>query len=261
MHTAPGRRTWAGLVADRGVRYAFARMPATPRPHASLVRAAAAEDQRLERALARLTRRRETLAAELAELEAQMDELRERQRLLDMLVDGADRDELATRSAAGTGGLTTPLRGRRLRLIAAQLLWQRLGTQEIYYREWFEQLVQAGYAVGGRDPLASFLTNVRDSPAVVRGQTQGYYRLDPTRVDAVARDLAEAEAELADLEQSLQRARTDHDATAIERLREHRSKLAAAIRRREAHRDELAAVFNDDADHEPQRAPAQVQAA
>jgi hypothetical protein len=133
--------------------------------------------------------------------------------------------------------------------------------QEIYYREWFEQLVQAGYTVGGRDPLASFLTNVRDSPAVVRGQTQGYYRLDPTRVDAVARDLAEAEAELADLEQSLHRARTDHDATAIERLREHRGKLTAAIKRLEAQRDELAAVFNDDADHKPQHAPVQVQAA
>jgi septal ring factor EnvC (AmiA/AmiB activator) len=236
-------------------------MPATPRPHASLVRAAAAEGQRLERALARLSRRRETLAAELAELEAQMDELRERQRLLDVLVDGADRGELAKRSAPGTGAVTSPLRGRRLRLIATQLLWQQLGMQEIYYREWFEQLVQAGYTVGGRDPLASFLTNVRDSPAVVRGQTQGYYRLDPTSVDAVARDLAEAEAELADLEQSLQRARTDHDATAIERLREHRGKLTAAIKRLEAQRDELAAVFNDDADHKPQHAPVQVQAA
>jgi hypothetical protein len=133
--------------------------------------------------------------------------------------------------------------------------------QEIYYREWFEQLVQAGYAVGGRDPLASFLTNVRDSPAVVHGQTQGFYRLDPTRTGAVARDLSEAQAEMADLEQSLQRARAHNDPTAVERLRAHRNKLAAAIKRLEANRDELAAVFSDDADAKHQAAPPQVQAA
>jgi hypothetical protein len=208
----------------------------------------------------RLSRRRDTLAAELAELEAQMDELRERQRLLDMLVEGPERDEGSPTPAAGTGA-TTPLRGRRLRLIAAQLLWRSVGKQEVYYREWFEQLIQAGYAVGGRDPLASFLTNVRDSPAVVRGQTQGFYRLDPTRMDAVAHDLAEARAELADLEQSLQRARAHSDTAAIERLREHRDQLAATIKRLEARRDELAAVFSDEADGEHQGASTQVQAA
>jgi len=235
-------------------------MPATPRPHASLVRAAAVEDQRLERALTRLSHRRDTLTAELAELEAQMDELRERQRLLGMLVEGRERDDESPIPAAGTGA-ATPLRGRRLRLIAAQLLWRSVGKQEVYYREWFEQLVQAGYAVGGRDPLASFLTNVRDSPAVVHGQTQGFYRLDPTRMDAVAHDLAEARAEMADLEQSLRRARAHHDTAAIERLREHRDQLAATIKRLEARRDELAAVFSNEADGKPHVPAAQVQAA
>jgi hypothetical protein len=235
-------------------------MPAAPPPHASLVRAAAVEDQRLDRALKRLSRRRETLSAELAEIEAQMDQLRERQRLLDRIVDGADSDEARATPAATSSG-ATPLRGRRLRRVAAQLLWRDLRDGEIYYREWFERLLQAGYAVGGRDPLASFLTNVRDSPAVVRGHQQGFYRLDPTRKDAVARDLAETRAEMADLEQSLQRARALNDTAAIERLRQHRDRLAAAIKRLDARRDELAAVFSQEADGEHQGASDHVHAA
>jgi hypothetical protein len=235
-------------------------MPAAPPPHATLVRAAAVEDERLERALERLGRRKETLAAEIAELEAQMDELRDRQRLLDKIVEGAHRAEAPAVSGAASAR-AMPLRGRRLRLVAAQLLWRDLGEREIYYREWFERLLQAGYAVGGRDPLASFLTNVRDSPAVVRGQNQGFYRLDPTRKEAVARDVAEARAEITDLEQSLQRARVDNDDGAVERLRQHRDELAGAIRRLEAQRDELAAVFTDEATGQRRDLPAKVRAA
>jgi septal ring factor EnvC (AmiA/AmiB activator) len=221
-------------------------MASSPPPHASLVRAAAVEDQRVERALQQLSHRRETLAAELANLDNQMNELRERQRLLGVLVDGASRDQADQEAPAriALAGMT-PVRGRALRLVAAQLLWRSAGEQEIYYREWFERLLQAGYAVGGRDPLASFLTNVRDSPAVARGQRQGFYRLDPTRQAAATRELSEVQAEMADLARSLQQARATNDNTTIERLREHRNKLAATIKRLEAQRDELAAVFTD----------------
>jgi hypothetical protein len=218
-------------------------MATSPPPHASLVRAAAVEDQRVERALQQLTHRRETLAAEIAGLEAQMDELHERRKLLGRLVDRPDDDD-AERGAAPRSGVT-PVRGRRLRLVAAQLLWRSLGDQEIHYREWFERLVAAGYAVGGRDPLASFLTNVRDSPAVTRGARQGFYRLDPAAAAAVARELAETEAEMRDVEQSLQRARAANDNARIEPLRAHRDRLAAATKRLNARRDELAAVFAD----------------
>jgi hypothetical protein len=215
-------------------------MATSPPPHASLVRAAAVEDQRVERALQQLTHRRETLAAEIAGLEAQMDELQERRRLLGRLVDRPGDD--------GGGGPSprtgvTPVRGRRLRLVAAQLLWRSAGTQEIHYREWFERLIAAGYAVGGRDPLASFLTNIRDSPAVTRGARQGFYRLDPTAIDELQRELAETEAEMADVEQSLHRARTANDNDRVEELRRHRDRLAAATKRLHARRDELAAVF------------------
>jgi hypothetical protein len=217
-------------------------MATSPPPHASLVRAAAVEDQRVERALLQLTHRRETLAAEIAGLETQMDELQERRKLLGLLVDRPADD--AERDAAPSAGVV-PVRGRQLRLVAAQLLWRSAGTQEIHYREWFERLIAAGYGVGGRDPLASFLTNVRDSPAVRRGDRQGFYRLDPTAMDDVERELVETEAEMADVEASLHRAREDNDNRRIEDLRHHRDRLATTTKRLNARRDELAAIFGD----------------
>jgi septal ring factor EnvC (AmiA/AmiB activator) len=216
-------------------------------PHASLVRAAAAEEERVDRALQRLSHRRDTLAAELSDLESQMGELNERRRLLAMLVEGPEAEDgrSAVASSPPRAGVTA-VRGRRLRRVAAQLLWRTSGTNEVHYREWFERLLAAGYAVGGRDPLASFLTNVRDSPAVVRGAQPGFYRLDPSRRDALAAQLAEQAAALADLETALAAARATGDDARVEVLRADRRTLAAERKRLESQADELAAVFGDD---------------
>ena len=219
-------------------------MATSPPPHASLVRAAAVEDQRVERALQQLTHRRETLAAEIAGLEAQMNELRERRELLGRLVERPDGDGRRPDAAPSEG--VVPVRGRQLRLVAAQLLWRSAGEQEIHYREWFERLLAAGYGVGGRDPLASFLTNVRDSPAVRRGDRQGFYRLDPSALAEVERELTEAEAEISDIETSLHHARAANDNHRIETLRTHRDHLATTTKRLNARRDELAAIFGDE---------------
>jgi septal ring factor EnvC (AmiA/AmiB activator) len=216
-------------------------------PHASLVRAAAAEEERVDRALQRLSHRRDTLAAELADLESQMDELNERRRLLAMLVDGpeaASAERIAAATPPPRAGVTA-IRGRELRRVAAQLLWRTSGTGEVHYREWFERLLAEGYAVGGRDPLASFLTNVRDSPAVTRGERTGFYRLDPSRRAANARALAEKTAELDDLEAALAAARAAGDDARVESLRADRRALTAERRRLEGAAQELAAVFGD----------------
>jgi hypothetical protein len=212
-------------------------------PHASLVRAAAAEEERVERALQQLSHRRDTLAAELSSLESQMDELHERRRLLGMLVDRPDAAEAPRPATVPPRAGVTPVRGRQLRIVAAQLLWRTSQTNEVHYREWFERLLQEGYAVGGRDPVASFLTNIRDSPAVARGAQPGFYRLDPDRRDVVARQLAETAAELADLEDALRTAREQGDDARVEQLRAHRGALTAERKRLEARRDELTAVF------------------
>jgi hypothetical protein len=220
-------------------------------PHTSLVRAAAAEEERVDRALERLSHRRDTLAAELADLESQMGELAERRRLLAMLVDGPSASGEGERAAAVVSPApragVTAVRGRELRRVAAQLLWRTSGEGEVHYREWFERLLADGYAVGGRDPVASFLTNVRDSPAVVRGDRPGYYRLDSTRRDALARQLDEKAAELADLESALAAARVAGDDARVDQLRADRRALNAERTRLVAQADELAAIFGDDA--------------
>jgi septal ring factor EnvC (AmiA/AmiB activator) len=219
-------------------------------PHASLVRAAAAEEERVDRALQRLSHRRDTLAAELSDLESQMGELHERRRLLAMLVEGPEAAEGATSApvAPGPRAGVTAVRGRQLRRVAAQLLWQTSGDGEVHYREWFERLLAAGYAVGGRDPLASFLTNVRDSPAVVRGAQPGFYRLDPSRLGAIEAQIDEQAAALEDLEHALADARATGDDARVETLRADRRALTAERKRLEAQAEELATVFGDDAD-------------
>jgi hypothetical protein len=71
------------------------------------------------------------------------------------------------------------LRGQRLQGIAVELLRQQRGVGvEVHYREWFELLLEAGVRVAGKDPLASFLTQVSRAPGVesVRPRS-GLYRL------------------------------------------------------------------------------------
>ncbi|MEJ7567760.1 MAG: hypothetical protein WKF41_05790 [Gaiellaceae bacterium] len=71
------------------------------------------------------------------------------------------------------------LRGRRLREIAVELLRQRrVPGDVVHYREWFDLLVAAGVRIAGKDPLATFLTQISQAPEVksVRPRS-GLYRL------------------------------------------------------------------------------------
>ena len=71
------------------------------------------------------------------------------------------------------------LRGQRLQEIAVELLRQNRGAGvAVHYREWFDLLGAAGLHVAGKDPLATFLTQIARSPAVesVRPRS-GLYRL------------------------------------------------------------------------------------
>ena len=71
------------------------------------------------------------------------------------------------------------LRGRRLREIAVVVLRQQRGPgTEIHYRDWYELVTAAGVRVAGRDPLATFLTQVNQAPEIssVRPRS-GLYRL------------------------------------------------------------------------------------
>jgi hypothetical protein len=71
------------------------------------------------------------------------------------------------------------LRGRRLREIAVQILRQRRGCEAvIHYREWYDLVTAAGIRVAGKDPLATFLTQVSQAPEVRSERPRsGLYRL------------------------------------------------------------------------------------
>jgi hypothetical protein len=75
--------------------------------------------------------------------------------------------------------ISEELRGERLREVALEVL-QRLSASgdPVHYRIWFDELVQMGFKVGGRDPLATFLTQVTRMNRVESvGRRSGLYRL------------------------------------------------------------------------------------
>jgi hypothetical protein len=71
------------------------------------------------------------------------------------------------------------LRGQRLREVAIQVLKRRKGAgTSVHYREWYALLVAEGHTVSGKDPVATFLTQVSRSDEVERvGRRSGVYRL------------------------------------------------------------------------------------
>jgi hypothetical protein len=215
-------------------------------PSAALVRTARSEIDRIERALSTIEQRRAALHGLLAELDEEAESYAQRRRLLEELV----YVEQVTPTAA-TGDTARPRRravkGAELRRVAGRLLWTAQRDQEIHYREWFERVIAEGYAVGGKDPAASFLTNIRDSPAVQRGSSPGHYRLDPTSTDRVAQQIGEVQAELADLERSIERAYADAEQhRSIAALREHRDRLNQNLKRLEAKMSELQYIFGEE---------------
>jgi hypothetical protein len=216
-------------------------------PSAAMARTARNEIDRIERALDVIEQRRSALLAQAAELQAEADDYARRRRLLEELVEVEQATPTAVAGVAAPLQATRSLRGRELRRAAGRLLWTWMGTNPIHYREWFERVLAEGYAIGGKDPAASFLTNIRDSPAVIRGSSQGFYALDPTSVDRVGQAIAEVQAELADLEQSIDRAYAgDTQHGPVEALRTHRDRLKQKLKRLEADFQELRYLFDDD---------------
>jgi hypothetical protein len=130
-------------------------------------------------------RERELVAARLLELRGQASRVRELADGLDSEVETNARllrqmDELLGYAPQlSLDGLHGDLRGRRLQEIAVQVLRDKRGIgAEVHYREWYQLLVEAGARVAGKDPLASFLTQVSRAPGVesVRPRS-GIYRL------------------------------------------------------------------------------------
>lgn len=75
--------------------------------------------------------------------------------------------------------ISEELRGQRLREVALEVLKRRVADGDsIHYRAWFDALVESGYRVSGKDPLATFLTQVSRIDRVEKlGRRSGLYRL------------------------------------------------------------------------------------
>lgn len=76
--------------------------------------------------------------------------------------------------------LDTRLRGQRLQEIAIRVLCERQPQGgPIHYKQWYALLREAGYSVGGKDPLATFLASVSRSEHVRSlGRRSGLYVID-----------------------------------------------------------------------------------
>lgn len=132
------------------------------------------------------------LQAEYRVLAASVARHREQAERLQSLADHArvqaERDEQALVGLAQVLGLDPQmvieqlddrLRGARLQEIAVRVLAEHQQPGEaIHYKQWYGLLRTAGYAVGGKDPLASFLAAISRSPHVQAvGQRSGLYVL------------------------------------------------------------------------------------
>lgn len=121
--------------------------------------------------VAQLRRQSDSLQALVAEVNA---ELAAAERLLRQM------DEvLGLEPQLPLDALSDELRGRRLRDVAVQVLRaQRAAGAVIHYTEWFDMVAEAGVRVGGKNPVATFLTQIAKAEDVesVRPRS-GLYRL------------------------------------------------------------------------------------
>lgn len=128
---------------------------------------------------------RGAVADRVAELRRQSDSLHALVSEVDAEVASAERllrqmDEvLGLEPQLPLDALSDELRGRRLREVAVQVLRaERAAGAVIHYTEWFDMVADAGVRVGGKNPVATFLTQIAKSDDVesVRPRS-GLYRL------------------------------------------------------------------------------------
>jgi hypothetical protein len=135
---------------------------------------AAAAKVELEQLMKRLTEARERVE----HFEACAAEARDEAESLTRLI--RDLEEmLGIASQIALCEISEALRGERLRDVALTVLREKAGDgTPIHYREWFAALSEAGFRVVGKDPLASFLTQVSRIDRVEKvGRRSGLYRL------------------------------------------------------------------------------------
>lgn len=217
--------------------------PSAAKPSTRLLAAAEADRDRIERELSRIARRAEELARELQQTVELQGELKQqaalleqlsRPRQLDLSDSSVDQGE-EERNAEPPNGY---LKGARIRAVAVRLLAaSEQAGQPVHYSEWFASLGRAGFGVAGRDPLATFLTQISRSPVVEKTGGPGLYRLNletPHRLHTRLHELQQELSRLHDGQQTLE---------AVISIRERRGQITSEIARVERELEEAVAAL------------------
>jgi hypothetical protein len=113
----------------------------------------------------------------------------------------------------------------------------------VHYRDWFELLVAQGFMPAGKDPLATFLTQVGRSPVVQRTTSSGMYVLDLEFPNRVRARLSRLQAELDEVPQHA----SDRTVAEIASTRESRTRLITELQEAERQLEEaLRSLRNPD---------------
>jgi hypothetical protein len=224
---------------------------ATPEPLAPSKRlrsAARAERDRFRRDLERTDKRISALRTELANAERAANDIRRRLALLAQLAHDEDEDspfviQRGLRAVEPTpeapSDYQTPphgyLRGGDIRLAAVRILASTENpTKPVHYAEWYDLLTHAGYGVAGRDPQATFLTQIGRSPVVNHTGERGFYALDLDAPRRLGAQLQALHSELVGLHQGQQTIEE------IATVRDRRAELTSEYARVERELEEAA---------------------
>lgn len=211
--------------------------------------AALAERHRVEREVDRLASHEARLSDELARLRTRREELAEQLLVLNRFVVGRSAAPARDRSSeplASTNGSRLVLKGAQIREVAIRVLASSpAANAPLHYRRWYETVVSEGYEIAGKDPLASFLTQVSRSPLVARAGAAGHYLLDLSFPLRGRRELARLRSELRETHESPD----DSSPEALARVRQRREELVSQIERCERKLEEASRSLGERTDN------------
>ncbi|MGH2882674.1 MAG: hypothetical protein ACRDPA_08270 [Solirubrobacteraceae bacterium] len=175
-----------------------------PNPSSRLLRAAQAEQADLIRHRQRLGDERSRLLDELRQLDQALAATDRRLEVIAELAGGPleaaahDREPVPGGvDTASEAELRAVLRGPAVReAVVHVLLEQPEPIEALHYRRWYELLVEAGFEVAGKDPLAVFLTQLSRSPLVRKASAPGVYEVDRQAPLRIRQWLERLQAEL-----------------------------------------------------------------
>ncbi len=180
---------------------------AAPNPKTAsrrLLEAAAAERAALRHDLRALEDRRLILQSELRALEISEREMRRRLALVDELA-GSHQPRGLRAVPDQSDEPREMLRGAAIREAAVSVVARSdEPDRPRHYTEWFEAFLAAGFGISGRDPLATFLTQLGRSPVVRRDAEPGVYRLHLGAVSELEGELMRLNGDLSRLQHGQQ---------------------------------------------------------